>query len=98
MQFACYAGVTKFSKYNVVFFRFRLGIASPEFEPFNGRPQKRKRTETPLNTPVLSQGRSHVVRSTVKTTANKSKAAGPIRILEVIPGKVVRIENSSNSV
>lgn len=70
----------------------RLGIASPEPEStYDGRPLKRKRIDiTPIS---LQRSGSQVVRSTVKKTT-KSQASGAVRILEVNPGKVVRLENN----
>ncbi|OQV21152.1 putative Lamin-C [Hypsibius exemplaris] len=92
----------------------RLGITSADqYGGVRHGAKKRKLTETFYTTPFGSRSsagsrsaghnstpvtKSQVTRTTVKTSENKSKASGPVRILEVAPGKVVRLENISEAV
>ncbi|GAV05917.1 hypothetical protein RvY_15973 [Ramazzottius varieornatus] len=88
----------------------RLGIQSPTQAEPSSRKRPRYsdgdglgRSTTPVSrTNRLKRGMerrdlpSSQVRSVIKTSANKSIASGPVRILEVMPGKVIRLENQSD--
>ena len=102
--------IDDFAIFNEAFFG-SLGITSPDQQNgVVGRGKKRRAHEMAFMTPAnyaqvvdsragaSLAGRSQVIRTTVKKSENKSKASGPVRILEVVPGKVIRIENNSDAV
>lgn len=85
----------------------RLGIQSPSQAETSSRKRPRYSDGDGIRpTPVSRTSRlkrgmerrepASQVRSVVKTSANKSVASGPVRILEVLPGKVIRLENQSD--